>query len=106
MDVLIEPAVEQGCLKVALCGEVDQHVAQQLRVALQLLLQDETITRMQVDMLRVSLMDSSGIGLLVGWHRTLAQRGGLLCLYSVQPAVSRVLRLSGMYSILEIVEAA
>ncbi|MCL2434117.1 MAG: STAS domain-containing protein [Clostridia bacterium] len=106
MKLFDTPRIEDGCLSVALNGEIDSHAAGQLRAAFALVVRDEQVINLHINMRGVTLMDSSGIGLLVGWYRTVSGRGGRVYLDDVQPVVARVLGISGMRSILHIKEVA
>jgi len=94
--------VAADTLRVALCGELDQHAAVGLRASFALLVADVSIRHMEIDCREVALMDSSGIGLLLCWYRALTARQGQLSLHNVQPVVLRVLRISGIHRIVDI----
>ncbi len=86
-------------LSVRLSGEIDQHTADELRARLDRLLDDESVTRIEFDMSGVSLMDSAGIGVLLGRYRRLVQRGGGMDVLGAGSCVERVLRMSGVYKL-------
>ena len=83
-------------LCIELSGEVDHHHAEQLRRQL-----DRCRGGIILDFSGVSLMDSSGIGLLIGRYKRLHERG--LCLYvkNLNSHVDKLFRISGLYSIVE-----
>ena len=61
------------------------------------------ITRLVLDFSRVTFMDSSGIGLVMGRYKLMTERGGK-CVVADPPAyISRVKRISGINRLCEIV---
>ena len=87
-------------LCIELSGEVDHHHAEQLRRQL-----DRAIDRCRggiiLDFSGVSLMDSSGIGLLIGRYKRLHERGPCLYVKNLNSHVDKLFRISGLYSIVE-----
>nr|MDD6336460.1 STAS domain-containing protein [bacterium] len=91
---------------ITLTGEIDHHAAAYLRGRYQLLMHCQTPRQLIIDMQGVTLMDSSGIGLLIGWYRKLEPVGGKMMLQGVRPQVARVMHISGLDQILDIQEVA
>lgn len=56
------------------------------------------------DMRPCTFMDSSGIGFILGRYKQLQGWSGELILYGVSGSVSKVLRLSGLYSLMTILQ--
>lgn len=87
-------------LCIALEGELDHHSAEALRLRL-----DRAIARCRggliLDFARVTMMDSSGIGLLIGRYKKLKERGLRLFVKNVSPQVDKLFCLSGLYRIIE-----
>ena len=54
-----------------------------------------------LDFSAVSMMDSSGIGLIIGRYKLLRRYGGRMCVRGVGKNVDRVFCVSGMYRIIE-----
>lgn len=88
-------------VKAQLCGELDHHSAQQVREALDKLLQDPAVNELVLDMKDVGFMDSSGLGVVLGRYRILTQRGGRLLLSAVPVPIDRIFRMSGLYALVE-----
>lgn len=86
-------------LKAALFGELDQHSAEQVRDELDELLREENITRLEFDLKGVSFMDSAGIGVILGRYKKLAARGGSMDVRNAGGSVEKVLRMSGVYTL-------
>ena len=81
-------------------GEMDQSCSEQLRYEI-----DSTIdsypelTLIVFDLSQVSFMDSSGIGVILGRYKRISARGGCVVIKNESRSVSRVLRISGVYSV-------
>lgn len=86
-----------------LTGELDQCSAQAVRTKLDALIQDRHIKHLVLDMKELTFMDSSGIGVILGRYRTLAQRGGSVSVANMNPQITRVFTLSGMGQIIGVV---
>ena len=56
------------------------------------------------DMRDTTFIDSSGIGFLLGRYTQVQRYKGKVVLYGVNKPISKLLRLSGMYSIMQIVD--
>ena len=74
-------------------GVLDVASAPTFQAALQSIL-DEGGKRVVVDMAKVSFMDSSGLGVLIGAYRRLSGGGGQITLVNLVPAVRKVLQLT------------
>ena len=84
-------------LYASLDGELDQHSAAALRDKLNKLLEDESVTRIEFELSRVTFMDSSGIGVLLGRYRVLEPRGGSMDVTGASRSIERILRMAGVY---------
>jgi len=94
--------VRQGnTLTVRLVGELDQDSATRIRQELDDLIADVRVKHLILDMQGLTFMDSSGIGVVIGRYRTLAKRGGGVAVRGESPHVQRIMRLSGLFTILE-----
>ncbi len=96
----------QHTATVALTGELDHYTAPQVRAQLDELLQDPAILHLVLDLEKLNFMDSSGIGVLLGRLRALQQRGGTLAVKNMQPAITKLFRLTGMQRVVAVVEDA
>lgn len=89
------PAVEQdGSATIELAGELDLATAEQLRDALEAACDGARIVR--VDATRVTLLDSTSLGVLLYFARELRDRGGYLELSFATPAVKRALHVASL----------
>lgn len=91
----------KGEIAVKLKGEIDHHSAGMLRASLDKLIDREQPARLVLDFRDVTLMDSAGVGLVLGRYRRLKKAGGALCVTHTNAHVDRVFRISGMYQVIE-----
>ncbi len=98
----VEITLQDRTLVAVLDGEIDHHYAQPMRNEI-----DEKITAYQpevlvLDFAGVTFMDSSGIGLIMGRHRSMESIGGEVIVRNPPQHIRRVMRLSGMERIARI----
>ncbi|MEL7609983.1 MAG: anti-sigma factor antagonist [Bacillota bacterium] len=92
---------KEQTLIVALSGELDHHSAEIIRAQIDALLIDPGIRELILDMKNVTFMDSSGLGVILGRYRKMAERGGNVGIRNASASVDRVLRMSGLYSLVQ-----
>ena len=90
---------EDGVLRAVLDGEIDHHSVQQMRREI-----DDAIVRtspktLGLDVRRVSFMDSSGIGLVMGRYRLLHGMGGKIVISGAAGKLEKILRIGGLEKI-------
>ncbi len=98
MEVTESPSFADGYAVLTLDGEIDVLTGPQLRTALTALAETPQ-THVVVDMSRVTFLDSSGLGVLVGGLKRLRTSGGSLRLAGCQSAVAELLRITGLDSV-------
>lgn len=81
-------------------GELDMGVADYFRGALEEALDREQARNLLFNLARVSFIDSSGLGVILGRYRRVAKNGGKVFIVSPQPQVRKVLELSGLLRIM------
>lgn len=99
MDLELE--YREGVLFVRPGGEVDIRVTDDLRSILEDSLGKNSVNHLVFNLSRVSFIDSSGLGVILGRYKRLAQQGGRVSLVAPQPQVRRVLVLSGLLTVLK-----
>ena len=87
-------------LAVYLSGEIDHHAAGRLREQIDARILAASPERVVLDFGGVDFMDSSGIGLILGRYRLLQDTGGVLAVQGVSAQIAKMLRLSGIGSII------
>lgn len=90
--------VEDGAdaLRVRAAGELDVYWAPGFRDALLRLIEGRDGACMCVDLADVTLVDSTGLGVLIGAQRRLRERGGQLVLENLPAPTLKALEVSGL----------
>ncbi|MCH5157619.1 MAG: anti-sigma factor antagonist [Clostridiales bacterium] len=96
----IEHSLSHGELIIKLSGELDERTGPYVRMTLDSIIDASDFKRIRIDMSKLSFMDSTGIGVLIGRYKRLSPRGIPIILQSPNPSVDRVLGLSGIYNIM------
>ena len=92
----LELTREAGHLTAALIGELDHHAAADLRQRIDTAVLSCRPRRLSIDLSRLSFMDSSGIGLIMGRYRLMTSLEGQLRLTGTNPRIERMIRLAGL----------
>ncbi|MDO4563773.1 MAG: anti-sigma factor antagonist [Clostridia bacterium] len=91
---------EKGdALIVSLSGEVDQYAAAILKRKIDLEIEATRKKRLIFDLAKVTFMDSSGIGLIIGRYRLLSPIGGRIYLCGATRRVKKIVEISGLKKI-------
>ncbi|MDO7786438.1 anti-sigma F factor antagonist [Desulforamulus aquiferis] len=99
MQIDIEQKMD--ALLVRLSGDLDLGVADKLRITLDEHLNTKKIKYLIMNLSRVTFVDSSGLGVILGRYKKLTPFGGKVILVGAQPQVKRILELSGLMQIME-----
>lgn len=100
---------DRGAAVVKPVGELDAYTAPELREQLHGLAADESVDLLVVDLSRVTFLDSSALGVLVGALRRMRERRRELRLVEPRPTVRRIFELTLLdraFTFSETVEAA
>ncbi|MDH7479458.1 MAG: anti-sigma factor antagonist [Syntrophomonadaceae bacterium] len=95
----METSTEQEVLLVRLKGELDLAAADRVRGELDQRMVLNNTRHLLLDLSRVTFIDSSGIGVILGRYRKLAGSGGRLGILRPQPQVKRILDIAGVSSL-------
>jgi anti-anti-sigma factor len=101
----VRRARRDGAVIVAAAGEIDLSSTPELRAALYD--PEAKAETVMLDLREVTFMDSSGLGIIVGQHKR-AREEGFRFRVAVAGAseVERILELSGLVTVLDIVDAS
>ena len=88
-------------LTVFLDGDIDHHNAREIRGRIDTKVFIQRPDELILDLSRVSFMDSSAIGLVIGRYKALARRGGRVSVAGITPRVDRIFEMAGLYTIVE-----
>ena len=90
----------KNSLIVSLKGEIDQYAAAELKEAIDIEIESTPKKNLIFNLEEVTLMDSSGIGLIVGRYKLITSLGGKMVLCGASKSVSKMLKLSGIEKII------
>ena len=99
MTVKVEE--KDGVLVAWLSGELDHHAAEDVRRELDSALGRRRGARVVLDMSRLTFMDSSGIGVVLGRYKKVKEAGGRLTVRGPSEKTDRLLRLAGIYTVID-----
>ena len=91
-----------GTLIVRVTGEIDHHTAAHIRAAIDRELFERRPKRLTLDLSRVSFMDSSGLGLIMGRLAVVRELGGEMTVCDPGPETRQILALAGMERLIRI----
>ena len=94
----------KGELLICLPEEVDHHNAEEIRRRADRFLSSGYISRIVFDFSKTVFMDSSGIGVIMGRYKQISFMGGRMELIHVNDRIDRLLRMAGIYKLIEIKE--
>lgn len=80
---------------MSMCGNIDVYTASSVGEAIQSLV-DGGASNVILDLSAVARVDSSGLGTLVGNSKSIASRGGVLCLVGLSAGLLRMLEVTNL----------
>jgi len=89
-------------LVVRVEGELDLVSAQQFRETVDRAFQEIDGQNLIIDLAKVTFIDSSGLGVILGRYRIIIAKKGVVVLCGVNKTVQRILELSGLFSLLAV----
>jgi stage II sporulation protein AA (anti-sigma F factor antagonist) len=92
-------------LVIRLHGELDMYTAEEFKHEAERHLMDLRVKNLVLVLSKTSLIDSSGVGAILGRYRTIQQRGGTMIAVGLRPVVKRILKLSGVLGVVETAES-
>ena len=81
-------------------GEIDHCSAGAYREMIEDAITDLSVRELRLDLSQVTFMDSSGVGMLIGRYRTMAQRGGSVVAMGMNAQMERLFRFAGLHRII------
>lgn len=92
---------ESGDICAELSGELDEYSAEYVRISLDdLLNQNIMAKRLILDFSKVSFMDSTGIGMLLGRYNKFAKNDISLYIKNPTSYINRIFEMTGIYQII------
>lgn len=95
---------EKRTMLVKINAELDHHIACRLRESVDAKIKGSNTKNVIFDFSRVSFMDSSGIGVIMGRYKITRILGGKVVIFGVKKQVRRIIEMSGIDKIIEITD--
>ncbi|WP_416149643.1 anti-sigma F factor antagonist [Salipaludibacillus sp. HK11] len=99
MSLLIDLEEKEQVLCVRLVGELDHHTAVKLRERVDAALTEHHLTHVLMNLEKLTFMDSSGLGVVLGRYKKVKTVGGEMVICCMSPQVKRLFELSGLFKI-------
>lgn len=93
---LVDTCYQDDTVIAKLYGEIDHHIAPNIRNKIDSDCETFRPKLLVLDFEKVSFMDSSGIGLIMGRYRQISLLGGKLEVVNIPPYLERIVALSGI----------
>ncbi|MCI9124989.1 MAG: anti-sigma factor antagonist [Eubacterium sp.] len=93
--------LKEGCLTISMPKELDHHIAEQLRMEADLLIDSYRVRNLIFDFTGTEFMDSSGIGVLIGRCRNMNYCGGSVKAQHMNERIQKIFRISGLHKLIE-----
>lgn len=90
-----------SCLVARLSGELDLSSAARFRSLVDKEVAKAAVPNMVVNLKELSFIDSTGLGVLLGRHKTVTSWGGKFILADVPPKIISMLEMAGLLSVLQ-----
>lgn len=88
-------------LIATLIGELDHNSAEEVRIRIDDRIDRDDISKVILNFSKVTFMDSSGIGAVVGRYKKIKNKGGQLCIAQTSKNVDRIFELAGLYKLID-----
>ena len=100
--------VDEETHVIAVTGEIDLFTAPEFKQRMSALI-DAGRSRLVVDLSETTFIDSSSLGVLIGAHRRLKLRGGVLLVVCASEAIAKTFKITGLdgvFTLADSVDAA
>ncbi len=97
---------DKQILTAFIFGEIDHHTASSIRTEIDMRIEKEKPKELELDFAKVSFMDSSGIGLVMGRYKLMSEKGGVVRVLNPPPPIKRVMTIAGLNRLVKITEKA
>lgn len=92
---------ENEILIVTLIGELDHNSADEVRIKVDDRIDRDNVSKVILNFSKVTFMDSSGIGAVVGRYKKIKNKCGRLCVADTSKNVDRIFELAGLYKLID-----
>lgn len=93
--------IKGDTLVVCLSGEIDHHVAEKIRNDIDDEIKLYETKNLIMDFSKVTFMDSSGVGVVLGRYKKVGELGGTVTIRNADRLVKQILDMSGIFSLMK-----
>ena len=105
MDIAgVKCIMEEDGLQIIIEGDIDHHTAKFIREEIDKAIYYYRPSNAVMDLSKITFMDSSGLGLILGRYTHVKEAGGVLKVLDPSACAERVLRLAGAEKIIPIIK--
>lgn len=94
--------VKKPNLIIHFYGELDHHITEKARLKIDQKYKENKLNNILLDLTQLTLMDSSGIGLIMGRYRNVIDQKGKMAIISSNVYIDRILKMSGLLKIIKV----
>lgn len=98
----IEMKLVRNTLVVKLKGELDMMVTEKLRREIDKKLEDNNVSNMIINLEKVTFIDSSGLGVIIGRYKKISSQRGKMYIVGASPSVEKILVFCGINKLVPI----
>ncbi|MBQ9961590.1 MAG: anti-sigma F factor antagonist [Firmicutes bacterium] len=99
MEIIFD--VIGNTLIVEFFGELDHHAAEKTRVKIDTAMDNYMTKNLVMDFSKVSFMDSSGIGMVLGRYRKMGENSCNMAIVGCSKTIRNILNMAGVFSIID-----
>jgi len=103
MEITVD--LQKQTLVVGLSGELDHHTAKEVKDLIEKVIKNSNTKNLVFDFSRLSFMDSSGIGVIIGRYKLIRALGGNVTIAAPSKNIMKLLTMSGINKLIEICES-
>ncbi|MCL2570623.1 MAG: anti-sigma factor antagonist [Firmicutes bacterium] len=96
----LKQRLHNNVLYISMDGELDHHTAEFTRVHLDDLMTQTKAAQIIIDLARLSFMDSTGIGVLIGRYKKMKAKNVPIFICNPSNQAERIFKMTGLYSIM------
>lgn len=86
----------RSTLIVRIAGELDLFIAERVSVEIDKRIADNSVKNLVLNLGKVSFIDSSGLGVIIGRYKKIKAKGGRTYIVGANPQVEKILFFSGV----------
>lgn len=96
MGLKVQMAIKKNRLVIRLEGELDQSNVEKLKNKVSEIIKKYSIVHLVFNLEKLSFMDSTGIGFIIGRYSEIKRRGGNIVICSMNDTIRKIFEISGL----------